>query len=108
MGMVQLKVQLYGSSDVFKRKRMIPLGSNGRPLLCRSCGSYRYLVANCHDSWENMNKLKVHKSDNNIEDQQLVLFTQHLQYDDTVQDNNNYAVLDSSCSSTVCEENWLN
>ena len=37
-----------------------------------------------------------------------MLFTQHLQYDDTVQDNNNYAVLDSSCSCTVCGENWLN
>ena len=60
MGMVQLKVQLYGSVDVFKRKRINTLGSNGRPLLCRSCGSYRHLVANS-DSLENMNKLKVHK-----------------------------------------------
>ena len=25
-----------------------------------------------------------------------------------MQDNNNYAVLDSACSSTVCGENWLN
>ena len=68
------QVQLYGSGDVLKRKRRNPLGSNGRPLLCRSCGSYRHLVAKCPDSWENVSKLRVHKSDNNI-DQQLVLLT---------------------------------
>ena len=105
------QVQLYGSGDGLNRKKMNPLGSDGRPLLCRSCGSYRHLVANCPHSRETMNKLKVHRSDNNIEDQQLVLLSQHLQDDDTVQNkehNNNYAVLDSACSSTVCVENWLN
>ena len=55
-----------------------------------------------------MYKLKVQRSDNknkNIEDEQLVLFTQHLLDDTTVRrkaENNNFAVLDNACSSTVC------
>ena len=58
-----------------------------------------------------MNKLKCHKSDNRIEDQQLVLSTQHMGDDDTVQEkdeNNNFAAMDRTCSSKVCGENGLN
>ena len=29
---------------------------DGKVLLCSSCGSYRHLVAQCPDSWENMEK----------------------------------------------------
>ena len=52
------EVQLYGSDKASKRERRNPLGSNDRPLLCRSCGSYRHPVAKCPDSWENMYKMK--------------------------------------------------
>ena len=34
------------------RKKKNPVGSNGRPLTCRSCGSYRHLVRECSDSWD--------------------------------------------------------
>ena len=36
------------------RKKKNPVRSNGRPLACRSCGSYRHLVRECLDSWENI------------------------------------------------------
>ena len=61
------EVQLYGCGELLKRKRRNPSRSNGRPLLCRACGSYRHLVAKCPDSWENMYKLKVQRSDNKNE-----------------------------------------
>ena len=102
-------VEHYGHNvdDVaIKRKRRNPLGANGRLFLCKSCGSYRHLIADCPDSWENMNNLK----GNEIRNNQLVLFTKH-ETDDNVQQgftNSNFAVLDSACSTTVCGENWLN
>ena len=40
------------------KKKINPLGSDGKILLCYSCGSYRHLVAECQDSWENMAKKK--------------------------------------------------
>ena len=53
------------------KKKINPLGSDGKSLPCYSCGSYRHLVAECQDSWENMVKKKAiecnvklrHKSD---------------------------------------------
>ena len=40
--------------NVTVRKKLNSLGSNGKTLLCHSCGSYRHLVADCPDSWENI------------------------------------------------------
>ena len=37
-------------------KKRNPVGMNGKLLKCKSCGSYRHLVAECPDSWENMEK----------------------------------------------------
>ena len=104
----------YGHIDdvANKRKRRNPLGANGRLLLCKSCGSYRHLIAKCPDSWENMDKLKANKIRNEydyIEDP-MVFFTKH-ETDDNMQqgvNDSNFAVLDSACSITVCGENWLN
>ena len=51
-------------------KNLNPTGPEGRVLTCRSCGSYRHLVAKCPDSWENMSKV------NNTEtEEHAVLFT---------------------------------
>ena len=47
----------HGSNGVMKKK-LNPLGLNGQILLCNSCGSYRHLVAECQDSWENIAKRK--------------------------------------------------
>ena len=40
------------------KKKLNALGSDGKILLCNSCGSYRHLVAEYQDSWENMAKQK--------------------------------------------------
>ena len=38
------------------RKKKNPVGTDGRRLLCDSCGSYSHFVAECPDSWENMER----------------------------------------------------
>ena len=40
------------------KKKLNPLGSDGKILLCYSCGSYRHLIAECQDSWKNIVKRK--------------------------------------------------
>ena len=47
----------HGSNGVVKKK-LNPVGPDGKILLCNSCGSYRHLVAECQDSWENIAKRK--------------------------------------------------
>ena len=45
------------------RKKMNPVGANGKTMLCNSCGSYRHLLAECPDSWENMENKYVSQKD---------------------------------------------
>lgn len=78
-----------------------PTRPDGRPLTCKSCGSFRHLLPACPDSWENMKRV------NAVEEEHAVLFTG---YDtDEIRrlgvDSRNCAVLDSACSGTVCERN---
>ena len=40
------------------KKKLNPVGPNGKIILCNSCESYRHLVAECQDSWENIAKRK--------------------------------------------------
>ena len=35
---------------------MNPVDQNGDPQLCVSCGSYRHMLRDSPDSWENLNK----------------------------------------------------
>ena len=51
------------SSNKGPRRKINPIGANGKPLLCNSCGSYRHLLEECPDSWENMEKKNVSKND---------------------------------------------
>ena len=85
------------------RRKMNPVGSDGQTLICKACGSYRHLMAECPDSWENMRRVNV------VEEENVVLFTGYNKQE--IQqlgvDARNCAVLDSACSSTVCGENWL-
>ena len=85
------------------RKKKNPGGSNGRPLTCRSCGSYRHLVRECPDSWENMSEINTSN-----EEEHMVLFTGN-NLGDWQQDMDlgNCAILDSACSSKVCGKKWL-
>ena len=50
----------YGKIEQMKKK-LNPVGVDGKVLLCSSCGSYRHFVAQCPDSWENMEKRKSRK-----------------------------------------------
>ena len=52
----------------FKR-RLNPAGPDGKTLICKACGSYRHLMWECPDSWENLRKVHV------VEDENVVLFT---------------------------------
>ncbi|XP_053390667.1 uncharacterized protein LOC128553511 [Mercenaria mercenaria] len=84
-------------------KKINPKGPDGRPLICKSCGSYRHLLPACPDSWENM------KSVHAVEEDHAVLFTG---YDRNEirrlgVDAQNCAVLDSACSNTVCGSSWM-
>ena len=46
--------EYYSNRSVNKNERPInPTGPDGRPITCKSCGSYRHLMAKCPDSWEN-------------------------------------------------------
>ena len=47
------------------KKKLNALGSDGKILLCYSCGSYRHFIAECPDSWENIVKRKT--SEFNVE-----------------------------------------
>ena len=40
-------------------KNLNPSGPDGKILACRSCGSYRHLVAKCPDSWEILAKVNI-------------------------------------------------
>lgn len=92
------------SSSQRGTKNINPNGPDGKIMTCRSCGSYRHLVKNCPDSWENLQQANITENEEHV-----VLFTGY-QKQDLVQlgtDARNCAVLDSACSSTVCGQTWL-
>lgn len=47
-------------------KKMNPVGADGKTLTCNLCGSFRHLLPECPDSWENMGKLNINDNDNII------------------------------------------
>ena len=83
------------SPKAAKNKKMNPVGTDGRTLTCKCCGSFRHLVANCPDTWENQPKVNV------TENEHAVLFTEYNKYEIARLgvDARNCAVLDSACSS---------
>lgn len=93
-----------GSSAV--KKSMNPSGPDGNVLTCKSCGSYRHLMAACPHSWENMAKVNACST----EEEEFVLFTgyQPKEIRHLGMEARNCAVLDSACSSTVCGSAWIN
>lgn len=82
-----------------------PIGPDGRSMLCKACGSYRHLIKDCPDSWENQrgafftdyNDVYFTKSEEGCFLTNSVFTTDAL----------NCAVLDSACSSTVCGKEWF-
>lgn len=86
-------------------KNINPTGADGKVLTCRSCGSFRHLIAKCPDSWENLSKVNIAEKE-----EHAVLFTGYHKQDimQLGSDARNCAVLDSACSSTVCGRTWFN
>ena len=86
-----------------KNKKINPVGTDGQTLTCKCCGSFRHLIANCPDTWENQPKVNL------TEDEHVVLFTGYNNNEIARLgvDARNCAVLDSACSSTVCGKAWL-
>ena len=93
------------------QRKVNPPGKDGRPLTCRACGSFRHMLTDCPDSWENQKKKSAHQG-NVLENEVLntaVLFTGD-EKDDVIRlgvESRFCAVLDSACSSTVCGEEWM-
>ena len=98
-------------------RRMNPTGHDGRPLLCRACGSYQHLVAACPDSWENQSPENVLQTEQGEDGSVCRKGKQQgknetsLSFSDNIanlrQETKNAAVLDSGCSSTVCGKLWI-
>ena len=41
------------------RRKMNPAGADCKTLICRCCGSYRYLMKDCPDSWETIRRVNM-------------------------------------------------
>ena len=116
------KLDSYDESSSLQRswtrsdQRVNPTGHDGRPLLCRACGSYRHLVAECPDSWENQSPENVLQTE---QGEDIVCRTGEqqgesetfLSFSDNIanlrQETKNAVVLDSGCFSTVCGKLWI-
>ena len=101
-------------------KRLNPAGSNGRPMLCKSCGSFRHLLSECPDSYENMPQVHWTETDDaeypSIYDdyvqedrnENVVLFTNNKNgMLNLGMEARNCAVLDCGCTSNVCGQAWF-
>ncbi|ESO92681.1 hypothetical protein LOTGIDRAFT_175676 [Lottia gigantea] len=72
-------------------------------MTCKSCGSFRHLIAQCPDSWENLARVNVTNEEN------VVLYTGN-KAENVAKlgvEAQNSVVLDSACSSTVCGKTWF-
>lgn len=90
-----------------QENKINPHGPNGRPLTCKSCGSYRHMIGDCPDSWENMAKVNI--TEDKDPNEEVALYTGHDRYrvSQLCQEARNSAVLDSACTSAVCGQQWL-
>ena len=96
-------------NDKYQRQ-INPTGANGKILTCLSCGSFRHMIANCPDSWENLGKVNlVENKGNAFDNDNIVLFTgsDKSRVTQLGCEARNCVVLDSACSSTVCGQSWL-
>ena len=68
------------------KKHINPPGPDGKPLICPSCGSYRHLLNDCPDSYENQAKLKSQAfaaeavENGDKDDESSILFTSDSKY----------------------------
>lgn len=96
--------------DKTKERKINPKGPDGQLLTCRACGSFRHLIRECPDSWENLSKVNIATVDSETyPEEHVVLFTGYNKPEVTQLDMeaSNCAILDSACSSTVCGKDWM-
>lgn len=95
-----------------------PLGKDGKPMLCKSCGSFRHFVGKCPDSHENKsgNVFITEEVEDgsesecyNVQDiDRFVLFTSESEeLSKFTGEAINSAALDTCCTTSVAGENWL-
>ena len=88
-----------------RERKMNPLGYDGKPKLCFSCGSFLHFVVDCPDSWENSDRRKV---DSQSENEVIIMRGRHSSnvMGARIQPNE-CCVLDAMCGSTVAGQRWL-
>ena len=116
-------------SNTVRGKKMNPAGSNGRPLLCKSCGSFRHLLSECPDSYERMPQVhwandypndchdydydyppeddNIEENEDRNEDADVFFANNRHSMKELSIESRNCAVLDSGCSSNVCGQAWF-
>ena len=98
-----------GNSTSFQRNRgenkiekpLNPTGPDGKPFLCSSCGSFRHMLQECPDSYENMKK---RKQEGNVFSNDVLIASKGL----LAYEASNKAVIDCGCSTTVAGQDWVN
>ena len=97
-------------------RKVNPLGRDGKPMLCKSCGSYRHFVEKCPDSHERSSGVyltsqaqdEATSSEEEPDPDRFVLFTAN--HDDLSRFTSeaiNSAALDTGCTTSVTGVNWL-
>ena len=92
-----------------KRKKN-PLGLDGKVSKCAICESIYHWARDCPDAYEN----KGNENFENYKDEPVNLFVGYVNDNDSVDrlqklvnEASGYAVVDTSCSNTVCGSKWL-
>ena len=98
-------------------RKINPLGRDGKPMLCKSCGSYRHFVEKCPDSHERSAgaiyiassvQEEMESSEEEPEPDRFVLFTSNRdELSRFTSEAINSAALDTGCTTSVAGENWL-
>lgn len=98
-------------------RKVNPLGRDGKPMLCKSCGSFRHFVEKCPDSHERSSgsvyfTAQLHEEIESSEDEpdldRFVLFTSNKdELSRFTAEAINSAALDTGCTTSVAGENWL-
>ena len=89
------------------KRKLNPTGPDGRRMLCNVCGSYRHLMAECPDSWENQTPVKMCRVDKDNDIAVLFTGTDMGSTAELRTETQNCAILDSACTSTVCGKKWI-
>lgn len=105
----------YEKTDGKHARNVNPAGKDGKPLLCKACGSFRHFIKDCPDSHENKGKglflteeVMSDEDGENSEVNRFVLFTSdNDELSRFTSESLNAAALDTCCTTSVAGENWI-